>query len=118
MIKLSVFLTRRPDLSRDEFRNYWTGHHAPFLQGLPEVQAHVRRYVQQHATDGLPDGLPVASYDGVAELWFDDVASALTAMGSENYATVVAEDEERFLDRSRTVMMMTAERLGVWPDKA
>lgn len=117
MIKLSSFLTRRADLSHEEFSRYWVERHAPFLENLPEVRQYVRRYVQQDAAAGLPDGLPIASFDGVAELWFDDLDAVIAAMGSANYASVVAEDEANFLDRAKTVLMLSEERHGVWKVK-
>jgi uncharacterized protein (TIGR02118 family) len=117
MIKLSIFLRRRADLSHEEFSRYWLGQHAPLLETLPEVQRYVRRYVQQDAAPGLPDGLPVASFDGVAELWFDDLDAVLATMGSANYATVVVEDEGKFLDRAKTTILLSKERHGVWKDK-
>lgn len=117
MIKLSIFLTRRADLTHEEFSRYWLNVHAPFLESLPEVQQYVRRYVQQDAAGDLPEGLPIASFDGVAELWFDNLDGVIAAMGSANYATVVAEDEVNFLDRKKTTILLTEERHGVWADK-
>jgi uncharacterized protein (TIGR02118 family) len=117
MIKLSVFLTRRADLTHEEFSRYWLNVHAPFLEKLPEVQQYVRRYVQQDATASLPQGLPIASFDGVAELWFDDLDGIIAAMGSANYATIVAEDESNFLDRAKTTILLTEERHEVWANK-
>ena len=109
MIKVTLFLTRRSDLSRQEFSDYWRNKHWPLVRALPEVEAHLLRYVQQHAVDGLPDGLPAASYDGVAEAWFDDLESAMALMGSENWGPIVAADEENFLDRSKTRVMISTE---------
>jgi uncharacterized protein (TIGR02118 family) len=111
LIKLSAFLTRRADFTRKQFNDYWLDKHAPLVRSFPEIQANVRKYVQQVASDGLPDGIPVISYDGIGELWFDDLEGALTAMTSENYRTIVAEDESRFLDRSKTRILLTTERL-------
>jgi uncharacterized protein (TIGR02118 family) len=117
MIKLSVFLTRRADLTHEEFSRYWVEVHAPLLETFPEVQRHVRRYLQQDAAGGLPQGLPVAPFDGVAELWFDDLHGVTAAMGSKNYATVVADDELNFLDRTKTTILLTKERRGIWAGK-
>jgi uncharacterized protein (TIGR02118 family) len=117
MIKLCIFLTRREDLTHEEFSEYWLNVHAPLLESLPEVQQYVRRYVQQEAVAGLPNGLPIAPFDGVAELWFDDLNGMTASLGSANYATVVAEDEINFLDRAKTTILLTKERHGVWADK-
>ena len=117
MVKLSVFLTRRSDLTHEEFSRYWVKEHATLLQCLPEVRQFVCRYVQQDAVSGLPDGLPIAPFDGVAELWFDNLEAAAAAMSSASYATVVADDEEKFLDRSRPLLMVSEERTGIWAGK-
>jgi uncharacterized protein (TIGR02118 family) len=118
MIKLSVFLTRRDDLTHEEFIHYWVRKHAPLVETLPEIQQYVRRYVQQDASAGLPEGLPIAPFDGVAELWFDNRESIIAAMSSVNYATVVSQDEEQFLNRSKTLIMLSEERQGLWAGKA
>jgi uncharacterized protein (TIGR02118 family) len=117
MIKLSIFLTRREDLTHEEFSEYWLNDHAPLLESLPEVQQYVRRYVQQGKAAGLPQELAIAPFDGVAELWFDDLNGVTTALRSANYATVVAEDEANFLNRAKTTILLTKERHGVWADK-
>jgi uncharacterized protein (TIGR02118 family) len=109
MIKLSIFLTRRPDISHQEFISYWTNKHARLVLSLAEFTSVVRRYTQLHPLD-TPEGLPNAPYDGIAELWLDDRDSLERAFRHEVYATVVAADEERFLDRAKTVMLITEEK--------
>jgi hypothetical protein len=47
---------------------------------------------------------------GIAELWLDDRDSLERAFRREVYATVVAADEERFLDRAKTTMLITEEK--------
>ncbi|RZL82533.1 MAG: EthD family reductase [Sphingomonas sp.] len=117
MIKLSFFLTRRSDLTHEQFTRYWLDRHAPLLEGLPEVQLNVRKYVQQDALKGLPPSLPVAPFDGVAELWFDDMEALNATLAAGSYATLVAEDEEKFLDRSKTSILLSVARHGVWQSK-
>ena len=109
MIKCSVFLTRRPGISHREFISYCTNHHARLLLSLEEFTSAVRRYTQQHPLES-PAGVPEAPYDGIAELWLDDMDSLQRAFGHEVYASVVAADEERFLDRAKTVMLITEEK--------
>ena len=64
MIKLSYCLRRKPGLSRDEFGRYWHDVHGPIGWRIPGL----RRLVQVHTVE---DG----GYDGIAELWFDDLAA-------------------------------------------
>jgi len=110
MIKVSVFLTRRPDLTHEQFRQYWQEKHAPLVMSLDVFKMHVRHYTQQHSLSNLPEAaFPVAPYDGVAELWFDDLSSVMTISGHQDYASIVAKDEGNFLDRAKTVMFISSE---------
>ena len=111
VLKLTAFLTRRADLTREQFDEHWSEKHASLERSLPEVQANVRRYVQQTVSDGLPAAVPTPSYDGVGELWFGDLNGALAALTSENYQTIVIPDEEKFLDRSKMKFLLTTERV-------
>ena len=109
MIKISALLTRRPDLSRDEFLSYWSEKHTPMVATLPPGDAQVHKYVQLRATDGAIPGIESAPYDGVAELWVDSVEDAARWFTSQTYTTVIAADEENFLDRSKTRFLYTVE---------
>ena len=109
MIKLSVFLTRRPDLTREQFSRYWKDKHASLVMSLDSFTSSVRRYTQQHALNDVPDGIPSLPYDGVAEVWFDNLSSVMATFSHQDYATIVARDEENFLDRTKTVMFLSSE---------
>ena len=109
MIKVSVFLTRRPGIGRQEFISYWTNEHVRLVCSLEGFTSAVRRYTQQHPLES-PEGLPEAPYDGIAELWLDDMESLGQVFGQEVYASVVVPDEEKFLDRAKTVMLITEEK--------
>ncbi len=109
MIKVSIFLTRRPDLTREEFVTYWTNKHTPLLATLPPGALQVHRYVQLQPTDDEIPGIGTAVYDGVAELWVDSVADAAAWFTSETYNSEIAADEENFLDRSATRFLYSTE---------
>jgi uncharacterized protein (TIGR02118 family) len=109
MIKISVFLTRRPDLTHEQFSQYWKEKHAPLVMSLDVFKTHVRHYTQQHSLNNVPEDLPVVPYDGVAELWLDDLSSVMTISGHQGYASIVEKDEENFLDRSKTAMLVSPE---------
>jgi uncharacterized protein (TIGR02118 family) len=113
MIKVSAFLTRRPDLTPKQFSEYWKGKHAPLIMSLGSFTSSVRRYSQQHSLNNVPGGFPILPYDGVAELWFDNLPSALAMFAHQDYASIVAKDEENFLDRTKTVIFLSSETLIV-----
>jgi uncharacterized protein (TIGR02118 family) len=90
-LKNFEFVTRRPDLSREEFRRYWREHHGPLAAGI-EV---MRGYVQSHTLDSEYDrGAPM--WDGAAITWFDDI-EAMRASSRDPVYTATREDEENFL---------------------
>jgi len=73
---------------------------------LGSFTSSVRRYNQQHSLNNVPRSFPILPYDGVAELWFDDLPSSLAMFAHQDYASIVAKDEENFLDRTKTVIFL------------
>ncbi|MBA2555912.1 MAG: EthD family reductase [Chloroflexi bacterium] len=90
MIKVVALLRRREGLSHEEFESHWRDVHPHYVRALPGV----RRYVQSPAVDLPRKQWP---YDGLAELWFDDVAAVRAAFASAA-ADPMREDEGRFLE--------------------
>lgn len=111
MIKMSLFLTRRPDLTFEQFSDYWMNKHWPIVQTVPEVKQHTLRYVQQHSIGGVPEGLNAAPFDGYAEAWFPDMAAVQAVVGSAKWAELVVEDDKKFLDPSKTLILFTEEKV-------
>ncbi len=98
MIKFTIILRRKPDLTHEQFVDYHRNTHAALFRSLPEVKQHVRRYVQCHSTgDHLP-GLPDSRIDGTTELWFDDLQGLAAVFQSATYLKTIRPDEEKFLD--------------------
>ncbi len=107
MLKVMALLKRKDGITFEEFSRYWRERHAPLvLKTLPGL----RRYVQNHAMR-LSKGHP--PFDGVAEIWLDDLQSwrdMLGFMASEE-GKVIREDEERFLDRGSIVFLLVEEKV-------
>ena len=57
MIKFSILLRRNPAMTHEQLVTYHRDNHAPLFMSMPVVQAHVRRYVQQHTLDVNLPGL-------------------------------------------------------------
>lgn len=91
-VKVFCFLPRRPDLNEEAFHTHWRHPHGTMAKRIESV----RRYVQAHALSPQPVG--TSGHDGVAELWFDDVATANSLNGDPNYADFCGRDEWNFLD--------------------
>jgi len=111
MIKMTLLLTRRPDLTFEQFSKYWQEIHWPIVQTVPEVMENTIRYTQQHSIGGVPDGAPAAPFDGYAEAWFPDMAAAYRVIGAPTWAEVVSKDDENFLDTSKTLIMFSEEKI-------
>ena len=76
MIKFTILLARNPALADDQLVKHHKAVHAAMFMSVPVVKETVRRPVQL-----APDrrraslAMPSMQYDGIAELWFDDVAA-------------------------------------------
>jgi uncharacterized protein (TIGR02118 family) len=119
MIKLVFCLRRRDGLSREEFQRYWIEQHAPLVRSHAEALG-IRRYVQVHSID---DGISVAvagprnpppPYDGVAELWFDDLEAIAAAGGTDAgqaASAALLADERTFLDLEHSPLFLAEEHV-------
>ena len=91
-------------MSLDEFSRYWREVHAPIGRRIPGL----RRLVQSHPVAHPPEMGP-ADYDGMAELWFDDMAALQAARRSPEWRAS-SLDEANFIDHTRTALFLTEER--------
>jgi uncharacterized protein (TIGR02118 family) len=104
MVKLVYCICRKPGLSREEFVRYWADVHAPIGARIPGV----RRLVHSYALTAQGDSR-AGDFDGMAELWFDDVNAIVTARQSAEWAASTA-DESNFVDLTRTAYFLSEER--------
>lgn len=88
MIKLVEFVVRKEELSHAEFADYWLHDHSPVAKDLPGL----KRYVTS-----LPADPEQSDYDGVLELYFEDMAALSAAFDSEAGERTMA-DAESFID--------------------
>jgi uncharacterized protein (TIGR02118 family) len=90
MIKSISLLTRRPELSHDDFVKHWLEVHAPLARQFPGLRRYSVNFIDREAT-------PNAVYDGFSELWFDSEDALNAALGSP-IAEAIAADIPRFMD--------------------
>ena len=88
MVKIVALITKRDDLSREEFLRRWQDEHPSYVRALPGL----RRYVQNPAIEHRTSW----PCDGVAELWFDSVADVAAAFDSPA-GEAVQRHEEGFI---------------------
>ena len=103
MVKLVYCLCRKPGLSREEFIRYWAEVHGPLGARIPGL----RKLVQSYALPVPDHGR--SAFDGMAELWFDDLAAVLEARESAEWGASTA-DEANFVDPTRSAYFVSEER--------
>lgn len=109
MIKFTILLARKASLTHEEFVDHHRHAHAALFMSVPEVRETVRRYVQQHTLPVTLPGMPPAKYDGITELWFDDVESLARCFSDPEYLARIRPDEASFLDLERCDFLVTEE---------
>lgn len=117
MIKFVMCITRHPDMSREQFKDYWMNNHGPFfMENATAMRA--RKYVQSVTLDTpLNEGLRSSrgmqpEYDGVAEVWFESEAELMAGMSSaegQKLGAALMEDEGNFIDHSRSSAFLVEE---------
>lgn len=121
-VKLVFCLRRRPDLTREEFQDYWSGRHGQI--GIANAEAlGYSRYVQSHTLTidlnlalqsgrGAPE-----AYDGVVELTFpslDQIAQTFSGTEGRRAARELLDDEYNFVDLEASPIFVVQER-HMWP---
>lgn len=79
MVKLVAILKKPPTMNRDQLIDWWLNVHAPLVKNAPGL----RRYIVSPAVANPRREPP---YDGIAELWFDDLETARQVMNSAELA--------------------------------
>jgi len=117
MIKFVMCITRHPDMTREEIKDYWMNKHGPFFMENAEAMR-AKKYVQSHTVDtSLNEGLRTSrsmrpEYDGVAEVWFESEAELVAGMSSpeeQKLGAALLEDEGNFIDHSKSSAFIVTE---------
>ena len=90
MIKRISFVRRKAGLSLEAFLSHWMGPHADIVRQLPRLRGLRFGVVEQWSP-------PEAGWDGVGELWFDDVADVEYAFSSEPCKSLLTKDRKTFM---------------------
>ena len=110
-------LTRSPEMTREEFQDYWSNNHGPlFMKNAHIMRA--KKYVQSLTLDTpLNQGLResrgmLPEFDGVAEVWFEseqDLIEAMSSKEGQELSAVLLEDEGNFIDHSKSSAFIVRE---------
>ena len=101
MIKACYLMQRKAGMSQEAFSAYWKETHGPIVAAVPGL----RKYVQNHA-QATPDGNVFC--DGIAEMWFDDMASFGAGMGSDQ-GRALLEDARNFVEIEKSGLVLVDE---------
>ena len=88
MVKMVQLLVRAEEYTHEEFVERWRGDHAELAKELPGL----RRY-----TTSVPNAPERSEFDGVVELYFEDMGALKEAFDSETGEAVMADAAE-FVD--------------------
>jgi uncharacterized protein (TIGR02118 family) len=103
MIKLVYCVTKKAGLTDGEFFGYWKNVHGPIGARIPRL----RRLVQSRRL-AIPGDKRQPAYDGIVELWFDDIEALLAARQSPEWKAST-DDEANFIDENKTAYLVTEE---------
>ena len=117
MAKLVMCVTRHPDMSREEFRNYWLNNHGPlFKKNAAALKA--IKYVQSHTMDSVvndemrADRGTLPPYDGIAEISFasdQDLVDATNTPEGRAITEELRNNESKFIDFGRSSVFFVQE---------
>lgn len=110
-------LRRKPELTREQFQDYWKHQHGPFFQSNANIMR-AKKYVQSHTVDtplnaGFQESRGMQpDYDGVAEVWFESEQDLMEALGSnegQQLGIALLKDENNFIDHSKSSAFIVQE---------
>jgi len=107
MVKLVYCISKKAGLSDEEFFHYWENVHGPIGARIPGL----RKLVQSRRLI-VPGDKHCPDYDGMAELWFDDMEALLAARQSPEWKAST-EDEANFIDGNKVAYFISEERT-IW----
>jgi uncharacterized protein (TIGR02118 family) len=108
MIKTMALLSRKPDVSPEEFDAHW---HHPHGDPLSLAIDTLRHYVQSTRKPLEPVAVN-GPYDGIAEVWLDDVETAAGLTEHPKFAAAQA-DQINFMQPDAVRYLMTEEQAVV-----
>ena len=92
MFKAMIMLTRRDDMTHEEFKAWWLGEHQLLAKQLPGVQKIRFNVIDQDETPPC---------DGIAELWFETQEAFVAAYATEIGQAVAADSMAHLASRVR-----------------
>tara|TARA_B100000029_G_scaffold516236_1_gene627864 strand:- start:18647 stop:18988 length:342 start_codon:yes stop_codon:yes gene_type:complete len=109
--KLIALISRLPNLSKDEFAEYYEHHHVPLIKKLfPMISQYKRNFLSQDPK--VEGNVGPANFDVITEFWFHDDHSLdefWSKTEDPNVVKLIMEDESHFIDSARTQIYVVKE---------
>jgi uncharacterized protein (TIGR02118 family) len=105
MFKVIALIARRPDMTREQFLDYYANNHVKLVWRVFPWTADYRRNFIDLKQSILSPGVAAPDFDSITEMWFDDRAGydrMLDAHAQPELDAVMKADEGRFMDRTKT----------------
>ena len=109
MIKGIATVSKKAGMSDDDFHRYWRKTHGPLALKISKM----RRNVQSHRTTDVIPGFESCPYDGVAEIWFDNVEALAGLATDPEYVNNAQPDEANFIDMDSVNFLTTREHVFI-----
>ncbi|KAF2662134.1 hypothetical protein K491DRAFT_686627 [Lophiostoma macrostomum CBS 122681] len=116
-----LFITRKPTLSPTEFRSHWDTKHVELLKSIAGSDfplTHTRQYISRTDQYGFWNAAVLVgaqedfTYDGIAELVFEDEAAFQSFFGivsAPEAAAKISADEDTFMVREKMKAVVLGE---------
>lgn len=105
MVKAVIFIKRRKDLTREQFKQYWLTQHVKLEKENAEKNW-VRKIVASFAIEVA--SMPEPPFDGMVELYFDTIDDLKRDVEGAQRQVMYA-DEENFCDHSEEQVVVVTE---------
>jgi uncharacterized protein (TIGR02118 family) len=104
MVKQIFTIKRKKGMSFEDFKKHYMEVHAPLVKkSFPEIRKYIVNLVLQRGKE--------TPFDAVTEICWDDIDTIVRVAKSDTFKNVIMADEEKFIDRSSAVVVLTEETI-------
>jgi EthD domain len=109
-IVLAMALTRRPELSHDDFVRHWSTTHADLGRQVPGSEGYRQLHLDPERTAEARAALGFGGpeFDGVALAYYSSRDAVIAILANAEVTASLLEDERRFIDHSQAAMVIGA----------
>ena len=104
MVKMTICLRRRPEITPEAFRDHWRDIHAPLIVRHAATLG-IKRYVQVYGIEAAPTGGRPQGFDAIGEVWIESLEAFRAALATPQGAAAgreIGETDTFLTDLSRS----------------